>query len=295
MNVENTLKAWAKACGTAGAPWYLFKETLLSAVGYSSFPEALACAQIAVFGRDLAGLAENVFPRLPREWELDTANFARGDRNLLFRQDKKPVLELCVLYGMESEDQAAVFDAQADKAVRKVGSREVWHKLGALLPLYRRTVGKSVRRSILRLSDKTFQNMLVLKGAASSDTAYYWDSLTNKSPVPLPGAMFADTLTLCCGDNTYPVFSGYREYLSLVFGDYENGLTDEIGCGLSAEEKKALKAHQARCFEALSFLQEVSREFGLRYYEAFKKLNPEAWETPVQEGPGVTLTEIEKL
>jgi len=37
------------------------------------------------------------------------------------------------------------------------------------------------------------------------------------------------------------------------------------------------------------------REFGLRYYEAFKKLNPEAWETPVQEGPGVTLTEIEKL
>lgn len=45
----------------------------------------------------------------------------------------------------------------------------------------------------------------------------------------------------------------------------------------------------------LHFSAKALREFGLRYYEAFKKLNQEVWETPAQEGPGVNLTEIEKL
>ena len=63
-----------------------------------------------------------------------------------------------------------------------------------------------------------------------------------------------------------PVFSGYEEYLTTVYGDYKDGLTDEIGCGLTKEEKEELKNHQAKCFEALSFLQELSLEFGLRYY-----------------------------
>ena len=64
----------------------------------------------------------------------------------------------------------------------------------------------------------------------------------------------------------FPAFSGYREYLEAVYGDYENGLFDEIGCGLTTEEKEELKKHQARCFEALTFLQNLSQEFGLRYY-----------------------------
>ena len=266
MSAENALKIWAEASRTAGAPWYLFRETLLCAAGYRNFPDTLTCPQIAVFGRDLAGLAEDVFPRLPREWELDTVNFARGDRNLLFRQNNKPVLELCILYGMENEGQAAAFDAQAGRAVRKVGSREVWHKLGALLPVYRKTVGKSVRRSILRLSENTFRDMLAMKGAASPDTVFYWDSLTNKSPAALSAALFGSSLSLTCNGTDYPVFSGYREYLTKIYGDYETGLTDEIGCGLTAADKEALKTHQARSFQALAFLEEVSREFGLRYY-----------------------------
>lgn len=266
MNAENTLKAWAAACDPAGLPWYLFRETLLCASGYYHFPEALTCPQVAVFGRDLAALIRDVFPRLPREWTLDTTNFGRGDRNLLFRFGKTAVLELCVLYGMDSEEQITAFEAQANKPVRKVVSLEVWNKLGSLIPLYRKTMGKLVQRSILRLTEKTFLQLVALADTSSANAAFYWDSLTNKSPALMPSTLFADTLTLSYNGNTYPVFSGYRDYLSLVFGDYETGLHDEIGCGLTAEEKESLKAHQARSFEALAFLQEVSREFGLRYY-----------------------------
>lgn len=68
------------------------------------------------------------------------------------------------------------------------------------------------------------------------------------------------------GEMQCPVFSGYRDYLAAIYGDYENGLFDEIGCGLTVEEKDALRKHQARCFEALTFVQELSKEFGLRYY-----------------------------
>mgnify|MGYP003293430320 CR=1 FL=1 len=72
--------------------------------------------------------------------------------------------------------------------------------------------------------------------------------------------------TVRCADTDYPVFAGWRDYLAETYGDYENGLTDEFGVGLTAAEKIELKQHQTRCVQALAFLQELSEEFGLRYY-----------------------------
>lgn len=71
---------------------------------------------------------------------------------------------------------------------------------------------------------------------------------------------------LRCDGEEYPVPGGYEEYLTLAYGDWEKGLYDDIGCGLTVEEKQALKEHQAHCVQALEFVQSVSEEFGLRYY-----------------------------
>lgn len=72
--------------------------------------------------------------------------------------------------------------------------------------------------------------------------------------------------TILCGGSPYPVLPGYREYLEETYGDYENGLTDDIGVGLTAEEKASLKLHQEKCREALAFVQDLSQRCGLRYY-----------------------------
>ena len=103
---------------------------------------------------------------------------------------------------------------------------------------------------------------------------FYSDCFTNENPALFPKDWFAGTVMLDCqvgADTTpthcsFPAFSGYRAYLEAIYGDYENGLFDEIGCGLTVAEKEELKKHQERCFEALTFLQELSKEFGLRYY-----------------------------
>lgn len=76
----------------------------------------------------------------------------------------------------------------------------------------------------------------------------------------------AEAAAVTCEDTAYPVPSGYRDYLRETYGDYENGLHDEIGVGLTAKEKEELKAHQLKCREALEFVNSLSRRFGLRYY-----------------------------
>ena len=73
-----------------------------------------------------------------------------------------------------------------------------------------------------------------------------------------------DSDTVTCGG--YPAPADYREYLEKTYGDYENGLHDDIGVGLTAEEKISLKDHQKNCREALAFVEELSRKFDLRYY-----------------------------
>lgn len=72
--------------------------------------------------------------------------------------------------------------------------------------------------------------------------------------------------TIHCAGTDYPVFDGWRQYLEDAYGDYEAGMTDEIGVGLTAADKVELRRHQARCVEALAFLQTLCEEFGLRYY-----------------------------
>lgn len=72
--------------------------------------------------------------------------------------------------------------------------------------------------------------------------------------------------TILCSGVPYPVRPDYREYLEEHYGDYENGLTDDIGVGLTTEEKVSLKLHQKKCREALAFVQELSQKHGLRYY-----------------------------
>lgn len=69
-----------------------------------------------------------------------------------------------------------------------------------------------------------------------------------------------------CGDMVYPVHNTYRDYLAATYGDYENGLTDPIGVGLTVTEKEDLKKHQQKCIEALAFLQQLRGQYDLKYF-----------------------------
>jgi phospho-N-acetylmuramoyl-pentapeptide-transferase len=69
-----------------------------------------------------------------------------------------------------------------------------------------------------------------------------------------------------CDGVEYPVFSGYNEYLTEVFGDFSKGLFDEVGCRITEDEKADLAFHQEKCMEALCFLQNLSEDFNLNYY-----------------------------
>jgi len=95
---------------------------------------------------------------------------------------------------------------------------------------------------------------------------WYHDGLTDKTGALHPAAWIEETVTISCGEETYPAPAGYLSYLREVYGDYEKGLFDELGCGLTETDKIALKEHQQRCKEAPAFVQQLSREFDLRYY-----------------------------
>ena len=74
------------------------------------------------------------------------------------------------------------------------------------------------------------------------------------------------TVPLPCGGREWSVPENYREYLTQTYGDYEAGLHDPIGVGLTAAEKQELKAHQAKCREALAFVEDLAQKHGLRYW-----------------------------
>lgn len=265
MNVEKTLSIWSAACKNADIRWYLYRETLLCAAGYRHFPKTLTHPQVAVFAEDLSTLVQQVFPKLPQNWTLDKSDFGRNKHKLLFLEEG-PVLELCVLYGAESEAQIDAFAEQVKQAVRKLNKKQFWNKLGNLIPVYAKAAGKRAQRRLDRLTDKTFDKLVALTQTPTGNAAVYSERLTNKESIVLPAAWFDSTVTLTCDQIDYPAFSGYRDYLDVVFCDYEAGLHDEIGCGLTEDGKAALKAHQKRCIEALAFLQKISQQFGLRYH-----------------------------
>lgn len=294
MKPENALQIWSEVCDQTGVAWYLYKETLLCANGYHNFPEQLPCAQIAVRARDLPDLVDYVFPKLPSSWKLSTDKFVTNKRELVFHVKHSPVLEINVLYAVEDETQLRTISSelkkQGAKAAHKIGFPRFINRIGKKLfgKLYTKTFGRVVNKILSSRISKTFRSVVAMAGESDETLPFYCDCFTNKKPVMFSRELFSGMELLTCtlpmeeavsenpeaeSEQTqtvtevqYPVCSGYREYLAAIYGDYENGLFDEIGCGLTVEEKDALRKHQARCFEALTFLQELSKEFGLRYY-----------------------------
>lgn len=283
MKPEIALMNWANACDRTGIRWYLFQETLLCANGYGSIPESVPCAQIAVHGRDLPDLVKYVFPALPKNMHLKKGNFANGSRELVLWEKKTPALRITVLYGVENEGEMADFNNRLRKMDRHVKGRTAWrlslyNKLSRVFgKLYRKTFGRLTMHMVNNARNRGFDRLLACSRASREDAPYFCDCLTSKKGALYPAALFSGVTLLDSRNDDllpeeapqrlaqYPVFSGYREYLAQMYGDYENGLTDEIGCGLTVEEKEELRQHQARCFEALTFLQTLSQETGLRY------------------------------
>lgn len=267
MNVEKTLNIWASACSRGNLPWFLYQETLLCAVGYQTFPETLTYPQVAVFSEDLSRLTNSVFPALPDDWTLDATQLARGNHQLLLRRNgADPVLAICILWGVRGKEDAANLDCKIASLVQPVGKKTRWHKIRTLLPLYSDAVRQTWENRIVKIAARVYEKLPMLADAAVNDAPFYWDHPTNKTPFLLPREWFSSAVTCACDGREYPIFSGYHQYLTAVFADYETGLHDEIGCGLTPEEKLALQTHQEKSFQALRFVQEVAQEFGLRYY-----------------------------
>lgn len=283
MNPEFALTTWANACDQTGIRWYLFQETLLCANGYGHIPQSVSCAQIAVHAQDLPDLDQYVFPALPKEWLLKKGNFVNGQRQLVFYSQKVPVLQLTILFGIQNENEIVQFNSRIAKMERRVKHKTKWRlslysKMRRICgKLYINTFGRQTMHFVNRARLTGYHAILKLARTSPKNAPYLSDCLTNKKGALYPHALFSDVIYLpsrpneCLADSTllqleqYPVFSGYQDYLEQMYGDYQNGLTDEIGCGLTINEKEELRQHQARCIEALSFLQTLSQEFHLRY------------------------------
>lgn len=284
MRPETALEYWSAACEPTGISWWLFKETLLCVNGYHALPEMLPCAQIAVWAQDLPDLVDRVFPRLPQEWLLSKDRFVGSKRELFFSLDNGPVLEIHVLCAVEDEKHLAAVNCARNDLLVKTGRKikalrtvsKIFRKL--FRRLYTGTVGRLVDRSIGKTVDKAFSALLELMGGAGGHLPYCTDCFTNKKAALFSRDLFTDTVLLDCrspdrADGTvthenlcYPAFCGYKQYLEEMYGDFENGLFDDIGVGLTTEEKAELRLHQQKCFQALTFLEGLSKEYGLRYY-----------------------------
>ncbi len=249
MPLTDILNSWSGAISPTNIRWYLYRETLLCAEGYHDFPNTLPVAQVVVFAEDLPRLIAEVFPRLPTEWQSEIYLFKKKNPSLFFSIDETPVLTVDLLCAIESEEQLLALSTE--------------------LKAFRRAVRKDIKKKPARTEQTVslaFDALVDRFGVATSSTNYYADCLTDAPPMLLDAAWFDSAETVTVGEHTYPVFAGYREYLTEVYSDYQVGLFDEIGCGLNTEEKIALKQHQENCLKALTFVEELAREHGLRYY-----------------------------
>lgn len=274
MTPETVLSHWSAACREAGIPWFLFRESLLCAHVLHRLPETLTGAQVAVYAKDLPVLMEAVFPRLPDGCTLSKSTWTDERRRLVFLYDDAPVLEISLLCPVEDEAQMRSLSAELGTANRKLRFWKLVHKcFGMLLGgVYRKTAGKLLEHHIRKAEDQYFPQLVSRAAGSAATGPFLSDYLSNPKPLLLPADLFAETLAVTCtgaAERTtlrYPSFSGHSQYLTQVFGEYEVAFTDPLGCGLTAEEKEALRRHQQRSFEALEFLQALSLEFGLRYY-----------------------------
>lgn len=249
MLPQNTLKLWAKAAAAADIQWYLYRQTLLCGSCYDSFPPELQFANVAIFARDL----QKILPLLPKNWEIRESDFATGLSSLCFWEAGEKLLELSLLCSVESQEQMQ----QLDRRLKKLrGNTSTASKLLGLLSV-------KLKNGIIR---RTYNRLVEMTEADAQGMAFLCDAFTNKSPALFDSTMFDGCQLLRCGGEDYPVFPGYRQYLEAVYGDYENGLKDDIGCGLTPQEKEELRFHQQKCTEALAFVQKLAEEHQLRYY-----------------------------
>lgn len=249
MQPQVTLKAWADECSRTDIQWYLYRETLLCAEGYHEFPECLQDAQVAVFAKDLPKILESVVPGLPASWKLCKQDFVTNKCALCFKEEDRTVLSIAILYSVEDQKKLSALEAKLNK-IR--GRNSVILKLFRKLPSM--------------LIEKDFRKLVALAAGSDQSLPYCCDAFTEGKPMLMEREIFTGAEEICCGEWKYPVFAGYKQYLSTVYGDYEKGLFDEIGCGLTPEEKEELLAHQKKCEEALAFVQRVGKQYDLRYY-----------------------------
>lgn len=249
MLPQNTLTQWADVAGKAGIPWYLYRQTLLCCCCYDSFPENLTFANVAVFARDL----KKILPLLPESWGIEESEFATGISSLCIWEAGEKLLELTLLYGVDSQEQMQQLDRQVKKLRGKTSTAA---KLWGL-------VSGKMKEKVIR---KNYDRLIAMTEEDGPGKAFLCDSFTNKKATLLDSALFQGVQQKCCGGASYPVFPGWQQYLEMVYGDYEAGLQDEIGCGLTQEEKEALRFHQQKCTEALAFVQKLAQEHGLRYH-----------------------------
>lgn len=280
MKPQEVLTRWANVCDQLGIKWYMYQETLLCANGYHSFPNELKNVQIAVRAKDLPDIIKMVIPRLPKGWHVDKQQFARKTGVLQLKNKKDPIINITILHGVDNQGDVDELSKKV-KNFRRISPimRVVDSLAWRLNHVFRKPFVKIRDRSI----DRTFAKLVDLAGRSIDKKAYYCDIFTNKQNPMLSRDLFSDTMMIHVSETqnvtnedfdfsssanieaSFPTFSGYRRYLENVYGDYENGLFDGIGVGLTLDEKKALRQHQEKCIEALTFLQNLSKRHGLRY------------------------------
>lgn len=258
------LEIWSNCCAPTNIRWYLYAETLLCAKYFHTFPNTLNSVQIAILAEDLPIITNQIFPSLPYDWKINLHEFVTQQHAIAIQKKDVTILELHVLCPVETLDVDPPFSEKAYqiRTKTKIG-QFIFKAFNRILP---HIFQKHITGICQNIGKKAFNRLLLLAQRKSPDVKYYCDYLTNKSTIFIPQEHLLYTDSLFCDNIGYPVFFECESYLREVYGDYEEGLFDEIGCGLTTEEKNELKIHQQHCREALAFIQALSDEFNLRYY-----------------------------
>ena len=253
MSAKEILSVWAGVCKVAGMNWWLYKETLLCAVGYGYFSQEMKVVRVAIPGKSLPLFLENVMPILPGTWNVDLSWFAATKEPIVISMNNQVLMKIDVILDEET--------AEVDEI------RGAYRRNKKLLNLLKRIAPKKFVAKLKKNSEKKAAKRFAATAVGlAEDGEWLWDGFTDKTGALRPRAWFENIEMITIREGEYPVPSGYRDYLRAVYFDYENGLFDEIGCGLTVEDKNLLREHQQHCKEALAFIQQLSQEFGLRYY-----------------------------
>ncbi len=264
MSLGDVLSIWSKVCESASVSWYLYREALLCAEGYHMLSGKTESVNVVVFASDLLKLKKSVLPRFPKDWCVGTLDIAVDQAPLVIKKDEKVILQIDVLWPVENENKLNLLGDQLNKIRSK--SKKILRNVKFLRVFFGLNGERLLARSLKKASQKAFDEMCILAAKTDRKAVNYSDILTNIKFQFWDAHFFSKSATITCKEGTYPVFHDYKEYLKKTYGDYEDGLTDSIGVGLTAEEKNELKNHQRRCKEALAFLQALAQKYRLRYY-----------------------------